>query len=144
MLGVHINTVLDFREHHTHITKDVQKLVKALTKRKLSPPYKTLVIEQLLKSKYHATHLGVFNDRQQTEIDGILNRARRQAADLLSKFPTEGVYKPPKEMGLGLSSIRDRATQMGIEPLFCNLNKDIERGYLAHSHALRILTHFNH
>jgi hypothetical protein len=63
MLGVHINTLLDFREHHAHIIKDVRKLAKALTKRKLSPPYKRLVIEHLLKSKFHAKHLGVFNDR---------------------------------------------------------------------------------
>ena len=35
MLGVHINPVLDFREHFTNITKDVRKLAKALTKRKL-------------------------------------------------------------------------------------------------------------
>ena len=75
---VHINTVLDFREHLARITKDVRKLSKALPKRKLSPSFNTLVIEKLVKSKYHATHLGVFNDRQLTEIDGILNKALRQ------------------------------------------------------------------
>ena len=32
---------------------------------------------------------------------------------------------------------------MGVEHLICNMNKDIEKGYLAHSHALRILTQFN-
>ena len=74
MLGVHINPILDFKDHFMHITKDVRKLAKALTNRKLSPPYKTLVVEQLLKSKYHATHLGVLNDRQLTTIDGILNK----------------------------------------------------------------------
>ncbi len=58
-----------------HIIKDVRKLAKALINRKLSPPYKTLVVEQLLKSKYHATILGVLNDRQLTTIDGILNKA---------------------------------------------------------------------
>jgi hypothetical protein len=63
MLGVHVNMVLDFREHHTHITKDVRKLAKTLAKRKLSPSHKTTIVEQLLKSKYHATHLGVFNER---------------------------------------------------------------------------------
>jgi len=47
MLGVHINNVMDIREHHVHITKDVRKLAKALTKRKISAPFKTLVIEQL-------------------------------------------------------------------------------------------------
>ena len=73
MLGVHINTILDFKEHLTYITKDVKLLAKTLARRNLSPPYKTLVIEQLLKSKYHATHLGVFTDRQLTEIDRILN-----------------------------------------------------------------------
>jgi len=54
MLGVHINTILDFRENLTHINKDVRKLAKALAKQKLSPSLKTLVTEQLLKSKYHA------------------------------------------------------------------------------------------
>jgi len=112
--------------------------------RTTSPSLKTLVIEQLLKSKYHATHLGVFNDRQLAEIDGILNRALIQATGLLSDFPTEGVQRPPKEMSLGLLSVRDRATQMGIEPLINTMNKDTERGFLAHSHTLRILTQFNH
>ena len=44
MLGVHINTILDFKGHLAHITKDVKLLDNALAKRKLSPPYKTLVI----------------------------------------------------------------------------------------------------
>ncbi len=140
MLGVHINHVLDFREHLTHITKDVRKIAKTLAKRRLSPSLNTLVIEQLLKSKYHATHLGVFNDRQYTEIDGILNRAMRQAKGLLPNFPTEGVQRPPKDLGLGLPSIRDRATQMGIEHLINTMNKDTERGFLAHYYTHRILT----
>jgi hypothetical protein len=38
MLGVHINPMLDFREHFLHITKDVKKLANALAKRKLTPP----------------------------------------------------------------------------------------------------------
>ena len=38
MLGVLIDTILDFREHFLHITKDVRKLAKTLAKRKLSPP----------------------------------------------------------------------------------------------------------
>ena len=50
MLGVHINPMLDFREHFFHITKDVKKLAKALAKRKLRPPLKSLAIELLLKS----------------------------------------------------------------------------------------------
>ena len=45
MLGVNINPVLDFREHFLHINKDVRKLAKALAKRKLSPPLKSLAIE---------------------------------------------------------------------------------------------------
>ena len=109
MLGVHINPMLDFREHFAHITKDVQKLAKTLAKRKLSPPLKSLAIEQLLKSKCHATHLGMFNERHLTAIDGILNKAMRQALGLLSNFPTEGVQRPLKEAGLGLSLMRDRA-----------------------------------
>ncbi len=79
MLGVHINTVLDFKEHLAHSTKDVRLIAKALARRNLSPPYKTLIIEQLFKSKYHATHLRVFTDPQLTEIDRILNKALRLA-----------------------------------------------------------------
>ena len=114
MLGVHICMVLDFREHHTYITKDVRKLAKTLAKRTLSPTHKTTVVEKLLKSKYHATHLGVFSERQLSTIDGILNKAMRQAIGLLPNFPTKGVQRTLEESGLGLPSTRDRATQMGI------------------------------
>ena len=38
MLGVHINTILDFREHLAHITKDVRIIAKTLARRNLSPP----------------------------------------------------------------------------------------------------------
>jgi hypothetical protein len=144
MLGVHINTILDLKEHLAHLTKDVRIIAKTLARRNLSPPYKTLVIEQLLKSKYHATHLGVFTDPQLTEIDRILNKALRLATGILHNFPTEGVQRPTKEMGLGLPSIRGRATQMGIEHLLNNMNKDTERGYLTYSHTHRLLTQFNH
>ena len=91
MLGFQINPMLDVREHFLHITKDVKKLAKALTKRKLSPPLKSIAIEHLRKSKYHATYLGVFNERQLTSIDGIINKAIRQDLGLLPNFPTEGV-----------------------------------------------------
>jgi len=145
MLGVHINPVLDFREHRlAHITKDVRELADALAKRKLSPSCKALVTKQQLKPKYHATHLGVFNDRQLTEIDGILNKVLSQATCLLPNFPTEGVQRPPNELGLGLPSMRNMANQMGIEHLRLTMNKDTDRVFLAHSHILRILTQFNH
>jgi hypothetical protein len=92
MLGVHINPMLDFREHFINIAKNVRKLAKTLAKRNLSPNLKTIAIEQLLKSKYHASHLGVFYERQLATIDGILNKALRQALGLLPNFPRKG-YK---------------------------------------------------
>jgi hypothetical protein len=49
MLGVHINPMLDFRDHLKHITTDIRKLAKALTKRLLLPNRKQLVIEPLTK-----------------------------------------------------------------------------------------------
>jgi hypothetical protein len=88
MLGVHINPMLYFREHFLHITKEVKKLAKTPAKRKLIPSLKSLAIKQLLKSKYHATHLGVFNERQLATIYGILNKAMRQAISLLPNFPS--------------------------------------------------------
>jgi hypothetical protein len=137
--------MLDFREHFLHITKHVQNLAKALAKRKLfSPPPRNLAVKQLLKSKYHATHLGVFNERQLTTIDDILNKAMRQALDLLPNFPTEGVQRPQNEVGLGLPSMRDLSMQMGIEHLTRVVNKYMERGFTAHAHVHRLLDQFNH
>jgi hypothetical protein len=144
MLGVHIIPMLDVREHFLFITRDEKILAKALEKRKLSPSLKSIAIEQLLKSKYHATHLGVFNVRQLTTIDGILNKAMRQAIGLLLNFPSEGVQRPLKEAGLGLPSMRDRATQMEIKHLTHIMIKDKERGITAHAHIHRILSQFNH
>jgi hypothetical protein len=123
--------MLDFREHFIHITKDVKKFAKALAKRQLSPSLKSLAIEQSLESKYHATHLGVLNERQFTTIDGILNTVMRQALGLLPKFSIEGLQRPLKEAVLGLSPMCDRATQTGIEYLTRVMNKDTERGYKA-------------
>ena len=122
----------------------LKKLAKALAKRKLSPPLKTIAIEQLLKSRYHSKHLGVFNERQLTTIDGILNKAMRQAIGLLSNFPMEGVQRPLKEAGLGLSPMREMAAQTGIEYLTRVMNKDTERRFTAHAHVHRLLSQFNH
>jgi hypothetical protein len=38
MLGVHINPVLDFREHFLHITKDIKKTSQSPSKAKTKPP----------------------------------------------------------------------------------------------------------
>jgi len=117
MLGVHINPVLDFRGHLQHITTNIRKIAKALTRSLLSPNRKKLVIDQLLKSKYHATHLGIFTDKKLETIDKILTRAARNALGLIPSFPTEGVHRPTKEMELGYATIKYTVTQMGIEHL---------------------------
>jgi hypothetical protein len=85
----------------------------------------------------------VFNERHLTTIDEILNKAMRQALGLLPNFPTEGVQRLLKEAGLGLSPMRDRATQMGIEHLTRVINKDTERGLTTHAHVHRLLSQFN-
>jgi len=119
-------------------------MATALSKGKLSPTYKSLVVEQLLKSKCHATHLGVFNDRQLTTIDGILNKAMRKSIGILPQFPTEGVQRPLKKAGLGLPPIKDRVTHMGVEHLTRTINKITEREITAHAHVHMIISQFNH
>jgi hypothetical protein len=135
---------LDFKEHHTHITKDVRKLATALNKRKLSPGRKNLVIDQLLKSKYHATHLGIFTKTQLTSIDTILNKAARQSLGVTPGFPTEAIHNPTTELGLGLDSILNRAATMGTEHLVNISNKPTERGHIANMHNSRLLNTFQH
>ena len=68
----------------------------------------------------------------------------RQAIGLFPNFSTEGVQRPLKEMGLGLPSIRDRAAQMGVEHLVRTMNKDTDKGYLAHARTLRLQTQLGH
>ena len=64
----------------------------------------------------------------------------RQALGLLPNFPSEGVHRPLKEAGLGLSPMRDRAKQMGIEHLTRVMNKDKEIGFTAHAYAHCLLS----
>jgi hypothetical protein len=90
-------------------------LAKALAKRLLSPNRKKLVIDQLLKSKYHATHLGIFKDKQLEHVDKIFNKAARNALGLTPRFPTEAIHRPTTEMGLGYTPMKDKATEMGVE-----------------------------
>ncbi len=82
MLGVQINPMLDFRDRLKHVTIEVRKLAQVLTKRRLSPQRKRLVIDQLLKSKYHATHLGIFTDTPLSTIDKILNTTGKNSLGL--------------------------------------------------------------
>jgi hypothetical protein len=112
MLGVQINPMLDFRDHLRHMSTKVKILARVLTKRRLSPNRKQLVIDQLLKSKNHAVHLGMFTDKQLSTIDKILNKAARNAMGLTPSSPTEAIHRPGKEMGLGYSPLRHKATQM--------------------------------
>jgi hypothetical protein len=144
MLGVQINPMLDFGDHLQHITTEVRKIARVLTKRRLSPNRKQLVIDQLLKSKYHATHLGIFTDKQLSTIDKILNKAARNAVGLTPSFPTEAIHRPTNEMGLGYAPLRNKAAQMGIEHLMDILNKPTDRGYLAYAHTHRVATTYQH
>ena len=96
MLGVQINPMLDFRDHLKHITTEVRKLARVLTKRRLSPNRKQMVIDQLLKSKYHATHIGIFTDSQLNTVDKILNKAARNALGLTPVFPTGATHRATK------------------------------------------------
>ena len=144
MLGVQLNPMIDIRDHLKHITTEVKKLARVLTKRRLSPNRKQLVIDQLLKSKYHATHLGIFTDNQLSTIDKILNKAARNALGLTQSFPTEAIHRPTTEMGLGYAPLTHKATQMGLEHLMNILNKPTDRGYLAYAHTHRIATKYQH
>jgi hypothetical protein len=136
--------MLDFRDHLKHITTEVRKLARVLTRRRLSSNRKHLVIYQLLKSKYHATHIGIFTDSQLDTIDKIVNKAARNALGLTPSFPTEAIHRSTKEMGLGYAPLRNKATQMGIENLMGILNKPTERGYLAYAHTSRVATTYQH
>jgi hypothetical protein len=127
MLGVQINPMLGFKKHLKHITIEVRKLARVLTKRRISPNRKQLVIDQLLRSKYHATHLGIFAASQLDIIDKILNIAERNAMGLTPNFPIEAIHRLAKEMGLGYAPLKDKETQMRIEHIMDILNKPTDR-----------------
>jgi hypothetical protein len=131
MLGVQIIPMLYFRDHLKHITTEVRNLARVRTKGRLSPNRKQLVIDQLLKSKYHATHHGIFASTQLSTIDKILNKAARNALGVTPSFPTEAIHRLTKEMRLGYAPLRNKATQKRIEHLMDILNKPTDTGYLA-------------
>jgi hypothetical protein len=104
-----------------------------------------LVIDQILKSKYHAKHLGIiFTDSQLNTIDKILNKAARNALGLTPSFPTEAIHRSTKEMGLGYAPLKNKATQMGIEHLIDIINKSTDRGHLTYAHTTRVATNYQH
>ena len=144
MLGLQITPMLDFRDHLKHINTEVKKIARVLGKRRLSPNRKQLVIDKLLKSKYHATHLGIFTDSQLDTIDKILNKAAINALGLTPSFPTEGIHRPTKEIGLGYAPLEDKATHMGVEHLMEILNKPTDRVYRAYAHTTRVATGYQH
>ena len=144
MLGVHVNAMLDFRDHYEHITKDVRKIAAVLQHNKLSPGRKQRVVEQLLKSKYHAVHLGILTDTQLDRVDRILNTSTCKAYNLIASFPTEAIPKPLSELGLGKFPIQERATQMGLEHLVNTLNKPSQRGHMAFAHVSQLAARFQH
>jgi hypothetical protein len=102
------------------------------------------VIEQLLKSNYHATHLGIFTDKQLETIDKILNKAARNALGLTPSFPTEAIHIPTKEMGLGYAPMKDRASRMGIKHITEIINKPTNREYIAYAHTTRVANTYHH
>jgi hypothetical protein len=136
--------MLDLREHLKHITADVRKLVKVLTRRLLSPNSKKLAIDQLLKSKYHATHSGIFIDKQLETVHILLNKAARYAIGLTPSFLTEAVHRPATEMSLGYTPMNNRATQIGIEHITNILNKPANRGHISHAHTTRVANTYHH
>ena len=144
MLGVHINPLLNFTEHYDYITKDVKALAAVLKRRQLSPDRKRMVIMQLLRSKYHAVHLGVFNDTQLRNIDSILNSALRNAYRLLPSFPTEGLYRTQDSYGLGHESIQNKIALMGTEQLIRMANMPTERGYITFQHVKGLANTYKH
>jgi hypothetical protein len=93
MLGVQINPMLDFSDYLRHITPEVKNLARVLTKSRLSPNRKQLVIDQLLKSKYHVIHLGIFTDKQLSTIDRKKERNPLQEGMWRTSGP-QRVYSP--------------------------------------------------
>jgi len=109
MLGLQLYPMLYFRDHLKHVATKFRQLPGVLTKKRLFPNWKQLVINQLLKSKYHATHLGIFTDIQLEIIEKILDKAARNVLGLIPSFPTETMHRPTKEIGLGYAPIKDKA-----------------------------------
>ncbi len=103
-----------------------------------------LVIDQLLKSKYHATHLGIFTDTQLERIDKILNKAARNELGLTPSFPTEAIHIPKTEMGLGYTPMKDRETHMGNEHTTEIIKKPTARGHMSYAHTKMIANTYHH
>ena len=74
----------------------------------------------------------------------MLNKAARNAIGLTPSFPTEAIYRPATEMGLGYQPMKERATRMGIEHIAEILNKPTDRGHMAYTHTTNIANKYHH
>ncbi len=83
-------------------------------------------IDQLHKSKYHATHLGIVTDKQLERINKLLNKAARNAIGLTPRLSNRSYTSTNKRNGAGIFTLKDRASQMGIEHITEVLNKPTE------------------
>jgi len=86
----------------------------------------------------------MFTNKYLKTIDKILDKAVKNASGLIPSFPTEAIYRPTKEMGLGYAPTKDRATQMVIKYITGILNKPTDRGYIAHAHTTRVANTCQH
>ena len=142
MLGVHINPLLDFNDHFRAIMASVQALIPPLKRANLSPGRKHTIIQQLLQSKFHATHLGVFSPAQMIKIDTKLNTAFRHAYRLMPSFPVDALHEAPSSMGLGKQHIATRARQQAIVHTTKMMNKPTDRGRMAYTHTASLIHRF--
>ena len=144
MLGVHVNPLLDFRQHYLHVTSDVRRIASALRHRPLSPYRKQKVVDQLLKSKYHAIHLGILSKQHLLAVDRCINAATRKAQGLTPSHPTEGIYAKAEDFGLDRHSIAERIIQLGAAHLNKSMNRPTDRGLISYKHVHHITAKYMH
>jgi hypothetical protein len=92
---------------------------------------KKLIIDQLLKSKDHAFHLGISTDKQLETIDILLSKSARNILGPIPNFSTEAIHRPIEEMGMKYSPRIDRAAQVGQERITEALKRPTDRGKTA-------------
>ena len=144
VLGVHVNHMLNFRDHFQATTKDVRKLIRTLQNFKLSGGRKIQVIDRLLLAKYHAMHLGIFTEQQLTVIDSMINSAVRKAKGLTPSFPTQAMHAGRDTMGIGRPSVKERAAYLATKHLVAMMNKPTQRGQWIYNHVNALIKQFGH
>jgi hypothetical protein len=105
VLGVELNTSLNFTKPWRELKHTTTSLINALFASLLTQSRKIRVIRGLLIGKHFTLQLGLFSDFQLDTLEGQICRALRPAVSSIRNLPRTALHRPTSDMENSWASI---------------------------------------